>query len=67
MDEPIGNLDSKNGTDMMNLFKKINKKYGKTLIQVTHSEEAAKYDTSIIKLIDGEIVDREELVKEVMQ
>ena len=67
LDEPIGNLDSKNGTDIMNLFKKINKEYGKTLIQVTHSEEAAKYGTSIIKLIDGEIVDREELVDMVVQ
>jgi len=61
LDEPIGNLDSKTGTDIMKLFKKINQEYGKTLIQVTHSAEAAKYGTSIIKLIDGEIVDREVL------
>jgi len=62
LDEPIGNLDSKTGTDIMKLFKKINQEYGKTLIQVTHSEDAAKYGTSIIKLIDGQIVDREKLV-----
>jgi putative ABC transport system ATP-binding protein len=61
LDEPIGNLDSKAGTDIMKLFKKINKEYGKTLIQVTHSAQAAKYGTSIINLIDGEIVDREKL------
>lgn len=56
LDEPIGNLDSKTGTDIMKLFKKINQEYGKTLIQVTHSEKSAKYGTSIIKLVDGEII-----------
>lgn len=61
LDEPIGNLDSKTGTEIMKLFKKINKIYGKTLIQVTHSEKAARYGTSIIRLIDGEIVGREEI------
>lgn len=66
LDEPIGNLDSKTGTDIMKLFKKINREYGKTLIQVTHSVEAAKYGTSIINLIDGEIVDSEEIVEEVV-
>ena len=66
LDEPIGNLDSKTGTDIMKLFKKINQEYGKTLIQVTHSAEAAKYGTSIINLIDGEIVASEELVKQVV-
>ena len=66
LDEPIGNLDSKSGTDIMKLFKKINQEYGKTLIQVTHSAEAAKYGTSIINLVDGEIVYREELAEEVV-
>ena len=56
LDEPIGNLDSKTGTEIMKLFKKINKQYGKTLIQVTHSKESALYGSSIVKLIDGEIV-----------
>jgi len=57
LDEPIGNLDSKTGTEIMKLFKEINVKYNKTLIQVTHSQEAAEYGTSIIKLIDGKIVE----------
>lgn len=56
LDEPIGNLDSKNGASIMQLFKDINTKYGTTLIQVTHSQEATQYGTSVIKLIDGEIV-----------
>jgi putative ABC transport system ATP-binding protein len=66
LDEPIGNLDSKTGTEIMELFRKINREYGKTLIQVTHSAESARYGTSIIKLVDGEIVDREELEKKVV-
>ena len=65
LDEPIGNLDSKTGTEIMELFKKINVELGKTLIQVTHSNEAAQYGTSIIKLIDGEIIGRQELKSEI--
>ena len=60
-DEPIGNLDSKTGTEIMRLFKNINKDLGKTIIQVTHSQESAAYVTSILKLRDGEIVVKEEV------
>lgn len=60
-DEPIGNLDSKTGTEIMRLFKNINKDLGKTIIQVTHSQESAAYGTSILKLRDGEIVVREDV------
>jgi putative ABC transport system ATP-binding protein len=56
LDEPIGNLDSKSGNDIMKLFKKINQDFGKTLIQVTHSHEAAMFGTSLLELKDGEIV-----------
>lgn len=59
LDEPIGNLDTKTGYEIMELFKKINTKYGKTLIQVTHSKKAAYYGTSIINLIDGVITNEE--------
>lgn len=55
-DEPIGNLDSKSGEDVMNLFKTINKEEGITILQVTHSEESAKYGNRIIRLKDGKIV-----------
>lgn len=55
-DEPIGNLDSKNGKKIMELFRNINKEYGKTLIQVTHSEAAALYGDSIINIKDGAIL-----------
>lgn len=55
-DEPIGNLDSKSGTQIMELFKTINVELGKTIVQVTHSRESADYGTNIINLKDGEIV-----------
>jgi putative ABC transport system ATP-binding protein len=54
-DEPIGNLDSKTGTEIMNLFRDINKEFNKIIIQVTHSEEAASYGTDILRIKDGEI------------
>lgn len=56
-DEPIGNLDSKSGEEVMKLFKEINEKEKITILQVTHSEEAAKYGSRIIRLKDGEIVE----------
>lgn len=55
-DEPIGNLDSKNGIKIMELFRHINKEYGKTIIQVTHSEASAQYGDLIINLKDGVIM-----------
>ena len=55
LDEPIGNLDSKTGMKIMELFKEINKKYNKTIVQVTHSGEASKYGTRLIRLVDGQI------------
>lgn len=54
-DEPTGNLDSKSGTEVMELFRKVNKDFGKTIVQVTHSKEASCYGNSIIYLKDGEI------------
>lgn len=54
-DEPIGNLDSVTGREVMELFQKINKEKKKTIIQVTHSESAAKYGTRIIRLKDGRL------------
>lgn len=55
-DEPIGNLDSKSGIEIMKLLKKINEKHNSTIVQVTHSEESAEYGTRIIRMKDGEIV-----------
>ena len=55
LDEPIGNLDSKTGTKIMELFRDINRKYGKTIVQVTHSEEAVLYGTKLVRVRDGQI------------
>ena len=55
-DEATGNLDSKTGQDIMELFKKINKEKGITILQVTHSEEIANYGDRIIYLKDGQII-----------
>src|SRR6201996_627980 len=54
-DEPTGNLNSKQGEEIMELFKKLNKEDGVTIIQVTHSEKNAEYGTRIINLLDGKI------------
>ena len=53
-DEPTGNLNSKQGDEIMELFKKLNQE-GVTVIQVTHSEKNAKYGSRIINLMDGRI------------
>ena len=55
-DEPIGNLDSKSGEEIMKLFKTINEEENITILQVTHSEESAKYGDRIIRLKDGRII-----------
>ncbi len=54
-DEPTGNLNSKQGEEIMALFKKLNKEDGVTIIQVTHSEKNAGYGNRIIDLLDGKI------------
>jgi putative ABC transport system ATP-binding protein len=53
-DEPTGNLNSKQGEEIMNTFKTLNDE-GVTIIQVTHSEKNAAYGTRIINLSDGQI------------
>jgi ABC-type lipoprotein export system ATPase subunit len=51
-DEPTGNLNSKQGEEIMELFGQLNKE-GVTIIQVTHSEKNATYGSRIINLLDG--------------
>jgi putative ABC transport system ATP-binding protein len=54
-DEPTGNLNSKQGEEIMELFRKLNKEDGVTIIQVTHSEKNAEYGSHIINLLDGRV------------
>jgi len=51
-DEPTGNLNSKQGEEIMELFKQLNQE-GVTIVQVTHSEKNAAYGSRIINLLDG--------------
>ena len=53
-DEPTGNLNSKQGEEIMELFKTLNEE-GVTIIQVTHSEKNAGYGKRIIHLLDGRV------------
>ena len=52
-DEPTGNLDSVAGEGIMELFARINKESGITILQVTHSEKCAEYGTRTIRLVNG--------------
>jgi putative ABC transport system ATP-binding protein len=54
-DEPTGNLDSKNGIEVINLLTDLNKE-GTTIIMVTHSDRDAGYAHRIINLFDGQVV-----------
>jgi len=54
-DEPTGNLDSKTGNQIMEIFKKL-KKEGNTIVLVTHDPEVAKVADKIVRIHDGEII-----------
>ena len=55
-DEPTGNLDSKNGRDVMTTLKALNDA-GTTIVMVTHSQKDAQYANRVINLFDGLVVD----------
>lgn len=54
-DEPTGNLDSKNGQEVMNLLSELNKE-GTTIVMVTHSQHDAGFASRTINLFDGQVV-----------
>ena len=54
-DEPTGNLQSPQAKEIMEIFQKLNKEDGVTIIQVTHSEENAQYGNRILRLKDGKV------------
>ena len=55
-DEPTGNLDSKNGKDVMDLLSELNRE-GTTIVMVTHSQHDATFAHRVINLFDGQIID----------
>lgn len=54
-DEPTGNLDSRNGEEVMKLLKALNRE-GTTVVMVTHSAEHAEYAGRVIQMLDGKVV-----------
>lgn len=54
-DEPTGNLDSRNGNEVMQLLTDLNEQ-GTTIVMVTHSEHDARYTHRIVNMLDGQIV-----------
>ena len=59
-DEPTGNLDSKNGEEVMNLLTELNKD-GTTIVMVTHSQHDAGYAGRVINLFDGQLISEAKL------
>lgn len=59
-DEPTGNLDTATGGEVMALLKRINSEYGRTIVMVTHSREAAAFAERIIHVRDGRVWNDEE-------
>lgn len=54
-DEPTGNLNQKQGEEIMGIFQQLNTEEGVTILQVTHSEKNAAYGKRIINLLDGQV------------
>ena len=59
-DEPTGNLDSKNGHEVMELLSELHKD-GTTIVMVTHSQKDAMYADRIVNLFDGQVVEKIEM------
>ncbi|WP_312150626.1 ABC transporter ATP-binding protein [Paenibacillus odorifer] len=62
-DEPTGSLDSRNGHEIIKLLKESNKKYGQTLILVSHDENIALQADRIIGITDGKVTRDEQVVR----
>ena len=65
-DEPTGNLDSRNSQEIVELLKQSNRKYGQTLIIITHDENIALQADRVIAIEDGKIV-RDERIREAVK
>jgi putative ABC transport system ATP-binding protein len=63
-DEPTGNLDTRTSVEIMELFVRLNRESGITIILVTHEHDIAAYSKRIIRFLDGRIVVDEEVQKQ---
>ena len=61
-DEPTGNLDTKMSIEVMDLFTRLNKEMGKTIILITHEPDIARYATRLIKFKDGQKISDEKQI-----
>jgi putative ABC transport system ATP-binding protein len=59
-DEPTGNLDSKSGAEVIDIFKRLNEG-GTTLVVITHNREVAIHSKRIFQMLDGRLVGEERL------
>ena len=57
-DEPTGNLDSKNSSEVISLLKESSQKYEQTIIMITHSHSIAQSATRVLRVSDGILVDQ---------
>ena len=56
-DEPTGNLDSQAGSELLELFSKVNRKNSQSIIMITHSQQAASFASRILRMKDGKIIE----------
>ena len=63
VDEPTGALDSHNGAEIMNIFQRLNRTQGITIVMVTHSDEIAAYAGRIIRFRDGLVVSDQKVTR----
>ena len=62
-DEPTGNLDTKSGAEVMEVFVRLNRQSNITIILVTHAPDMAVYSRRIVKFLDGKIISDERVEK----
>jgi putative ABC transport system ATP-binding protein len=56
-DEPTGNLDTENSDAVLNILRDLNKKFGQTILMITHNPEAADFADRKVRMKDGMVVD----------
>jgi putative ABC transport system ATP-binding protein len=57
-DEPTGNLDTENSEVVLDMFRKLNREFGQTIVMITHNPDAAAHCSRTILMLDGHIIDQ---------
>lgn len=66
-DEPTGNLDGRTSQDVLGLLKVTSQKFSQTIVMITHNEEIAQLADRIIRIEDGHIQEREDIVMDILE